>query len=160
MTTTAPKRHSMSSSKSVHSAASSFTMDETGVTWFFFDVSLVVLDFVLLLGMVPDAFKSLTLLRLFRFAKFKQAMMVLETLLEARGMIRAKHILTILQCVIFILVVNHVLACVTVYVGRREQTFQRINWIDVNQVIILTCLPMLGAQIGDLADEATTIHEE
>lgn len=58
----------------------------------------------------------------------------LETLLEARGMVRAKHISTILQCVIFILGVNHVLACVTVYVARREQTQQRINWMDENQV--------------------------
>ena len=38
-----------------------------------------------------------------------EAMTELETLLEARGMVRAKHISTILQCVIFILGVNHVL---------------------------------------------------
>ena len=63
-----------------------------------------------------------------------EAMTELESLLEARGMIRGKHISTILQCVIFILGVNHVLACVTVYVARREQTQQRINWLDENQV--------------------------
>lgn len=64
-----------------------------------------------------------------------EAMVELESLLEARGMIRAKHISTILQCVIFILGVNHVLACVTVYVAKREQFYQRVNWMDENQVM-------------------------
>lgn len=169
-------------------------------TWLWFDVGLVVLDFVLLLQMVPETFKSLTLLRLFRFAKFKHAMVELESLLEARGMIRAKHISTILQCVIFILGVNHVLACVTVYVAKREQFYQRVNWMDENQVmsndllfqymisfnwviaeytpapypftatneleqglvlaIILTCLPMLGAQIGIISGTLTKMNEK
>ena len=40
-------------------------------SWFWFDVCLVVLDFVLMLEMVPDSTKALTLFRLFRFAKFK-----------------------------------------------------------------------------------------
>ena len=63
-----------------------------------------------------------------------EAMVALESLLESRGLIRAVHISTILQCVIFILIVNHVLACVTVYVGRREQASHRTNWMDENQV--------------------------
>jgi len=169
-------------------------------SWLWFDVCLVVLDFVLMLEMVPDSTKALTLFRLFRFAKFRHAMTELETLLEARGMVRAKHISTILQCVIFILGVNHVLACVTVYVARREQTQQRINWMDENQVsdnsiffqymisfnwviaeytpapypftatnemeqalvlvIILTCLPMLGAQIGIISGTLNKMNEK
>lgn len=40
-------------------------------SWLWFDVCLVVLDFVLMLEMVPDSTKALTLFRLFRFAKFK-----------------------------------------------------------------------------------------
>lgn len=169
-------------------------------SWFWFDVCLVVLDFVLLLQMVPETLKALTLLRLFRFAKFKHAMVELESILESRGLIRAKHISTILQCVIFILIVNHVLACVTVYVGRREQQSHRTNWMDENQVtdnswlfqymisfnwviaeytpapypfaatneleqalvlaIILTCLPMLGAQIGIISGTLNKMNEK
>lgn len=169
-------------------------------SWFWFDVWLVLLDFVLLLQMVPETLKALTLLRLFRFAKFKHAMVALESLLESRGLIRAVHISTILQCVIFILIVNHVLACVTVYVGRREQASHRTNWMDENQItdnsllfqymisfnwviaeytpapypftatneleqalvlaIILTCLPMLGAQIGIISGTLNKMNEK
>ena len=78
-------------------------------------------------------------------------MVELESILESRGLIRAKHISTILQCVIFILIVNHVLACVTVYVGRREQQSHRTNWMDENQVTDNSWLfqyMQLGGQLG------------
>ena len=77
--------------------------------------------------------------------------MELESILESCGLIRAKHISTILQCVIFILIVNHVLACVTVYVGRREQQSHRTNWMDENQVTDNSWLfqyMQLGGQLG------------
>jgi len=80
-------------------------------------------------------------------------MVELESILESRGLIRAKHISTILQCVIFILIVNHVLACVTVYVGRREQQSHRTNWMDENQVTDNSWLfqyMQLGCQLGCL----------
>lgn len=72
--------------------------------------------------------------RLLFIWRLAEAMVELESILESRGLIRAKHISTILQCVIFILIVNHVLACVTCYVGRREQQSHRTNWMDENQV--------------------------
>mmetsp|Transcript_333 Transcript_333/g.873 ORF Transcript_333/g.873 Transcript_333/m.873 type:complete len:1169 (+) Transcript_333:36-3542(+) len=169
-------------------------------TWFPLDLFVVTLDLVLLAGLVPDDFKAMTMMRLVRTAKFRNAITTVESRLAARGMLKAVNLSTILQCVIFIFGVNHALACITVYVGRRGQEEEILNWLDVYSVdnhpipfqymisfnwviaeytpapypftaqnemeqalmlaIILTCLPMLGAQIGIISGTLNLMTEK
>ena len=92
---------------------------------------------MLLRGVAPEQLKALTLLRLLRTVKFRQAIAELESQMAAFGFIRLVNWSTILQCVSFILGVNHALACITFYVGRQEQQRRSRNWIDENGVDVL-----------------------
>ncbi|CAJ1390363.1 unnamed protein product [Effrenium voratum] len=169
-------------------------------TWFLFDGFLVTLDLVLLLQLVPESVKALTMARLLRTAKFRHAITAVESRLAANGYIKVVNFSTILQCVTFIFGVNHTLACVTFYVGRTRQQQQDSNWLDAYNImdrpmsfqymisfnwviaeytpapypftaqneleqalmlaIILTCLPMLGAQIGIISGTLNLMNEK
>jgi len=165
------------------------------------DVSLVVLDVVLLLGVLEEHFRIFTLLRLIRILKLKRVLTVFENRLVAAGNMKAVPYLTILQCIATVLAVNHVLASLLFYVGRMgtrieatsnwvdfyEMSFRSplsqymtcFNWViaeytpapfpnqpqnEVEQlliiVIILTCLPLLGAQIGKIGGTLNTMKEK
>ncbi|CAE7264487.1 unnamed protein product, partial [Symbiodinium necroappetens] len=165
------------------------------------DVSLVVLDVVLLLGVLEEHFRIFTLLRLIRILKLKRVLTVFENRLVAAGNMKAVPYLTILQCIATVLAVNHVLASLLFYVGRMgtrieatsnwvdfyEMSFRTplsqymtcFNWViaeytpapfpnqpqnEVEQlliiVIILTCLPLLGAQIGKIGGTLNTMKEK
>jgi len=170
-------------------------------TWFPLDALVVTLDMVLLAKLVPDDFKALTMMRLLRTVKFRQAITTVESRLAARGMLRAVNLSTILQCVVFIFGVNHALACIAIYIGRQEQEAGRsknwlqeylieehplqfqymiaFNWVIAQYTpapypftaqnepeqalvlgIILTCLPMLGAQIGIISGTLNLMTEK
>ncbi|CAE7266204.1 unnamed protein product [Symbiodinium pilosum] len=169
-------------------------------TRFPLDVGIVVLDMVLLLELIEDRWRALTLLRLTRIMKFRGVMIALENRLAAKGNMKFVLYLTIFQCIAQVLAVNHVLACVLFYAGRfsAEQGLQ--NWIDeynitadgpgfqymkcfnwaiaqytpapfpyqpqneyeqsATIVIILTCLPLLGAQIGKIGGTLNLLKEK
>ncbi|CAE7739520.1 BNA4 [Symbiodinium pilosum] len=169
-------------------------------TWFPLDALVVTLDLVLLAELVEGDFRALTMLRLLRTAKFRQAITAVESRLAASGFLRAVNLSTILQCVVFIFGVNHALACMTMYIGRLAQESGQMNWlhqygmqdqpvplqymISFNWVIaqytpapypftaqneteqalmlaiILTCLPMLGAQIGIISGTLNLMTEK
>ncbi|CAE7411919.1 AKT1 [Symbiodinium natans] len=164
------------------------------------DLSLVILDVVLLLRVLQEHFRVFTLLRLIRILKLRRVLTVFENRLVAAGNMKAVPYLTILQCIATVLAVNHVLACVVFYVGRLGRLIAENNWLDeydmnnhssVSQymtcfnwviaeytpapfpkqphnemeqlliiVIILTCLPLLGAQIGKIGGTLNTMKEK
>ena len=98
------------------------------------DVFLVILQYAFARNYLHPFFVQCLKALLSLHLQAQQAITEIERMLEAQGLIRAVNISTILQCVVVILGVNHVLACLTFYVGRQEQTVQGVNWIDTHHI--------------------------
>ena len=60
-----------------------------------------------------------------------EAITAVESRLATNGLLRVVNMSTILQCVVFIFGVNHALACIAIYIGRREQESGNTkNWLN------------------------------